>query len=203
MKLINELTLSFEPSIETYNSISKLLTKKPDDKDFSNFPNKIPHTWTYQVITKEEDPYFDFINSFLDILESKYAKLAELGIQRDDITIWNYYEYDGQCNMEYDPKRLKRLGENGITLCITCWDSGIEKEIIYVQLLNEGTQVWRPIWAERLEENIYLLKSFVDHNPTDVELEFKPNEIVICERQKLSGEYCLVAVKRKTPLPLT
>jgi len=197
MKLINELKISFPPSIETYNSITELLAKKPRDKDFNNFPNQIPSTWTYEVITKEEYPYFDFINNFLDILESKYVKLAELGVQRDDITIWNYYEYDGQCNMEYDPNRLKRLGENGITLCITCWDSGIEEEIIYVQLLNEGTHVWRPMWAKKLEENVYLVKSFVDHDLTDEELEFKPNEIVICERQKLSEEYCLVAVKRK------
>jgi hypothetical protein len=197
MKLINELQISFSPSIETYNSISELLAKKPRDKDFTTFPNSIPNSWTYEVITKEEDPYFDFINNFLDILVNKYAKLAELGVQRDDITIWNYYEYDGQCNMEYDPNRMKRLGENGITLCITCWDSGIEEEIIYVQLLNEGTQVWRPMWAEKLEENVYLLKSFVDHDPTDEELEFKSNEIVICERRMLSKGNHLVAVKQK------
>ncbi len=197
MKLINELQISFAPSIETYNSISELLVTIPRDQDFSSFPNGIPSKWTYKVITKDKDPYFDFINNFLDILENKYAKLTELGVQRDDITVWNYYEYDGQCNIEYDPNRMKRLGENGITLCISCWDSGIEEEIIYVQLLNEGTQVWRPMWAEKLEENVYLLKSFIDHDPTDEELEFKPNEIVICERQKLSEENQIVAVKRK------
>lgn len=126
MKEINELQISFTPSIETYNSITELLAKKPLDEDFNDFPNMIPHTWTYQVVTKEEDPYFDFINNFLDILESKYAKLSELGVQRDHITLCHYYEYDGQCNMEFDPNRMKRLGENGITLCISCWDSGQE-----------------------------------------------------------------------------
>jgi hypothetical protein len=28
--------------------------------------------------------------------------------------------------MEFDPTRLKRLGDNGIKLCISCWDSGEE-----------------------------------------------------------------------------
>ena len=202
MEVINELQISFAPSIETYNSISELLGVKPRDKDFSRFPNSIPSSWSYEVITKEKDPYFDFINNFLDILESKYVKLAELGVQRGDITIWNYYEYDQQCNMEFDPLRLKRLGDNGITFCISCWDSRIEEEIIYVQLLNEGTQVWRPMWAEKLEENIYRVKTSVDYGQIDEELEFKPNEIVICEKRELSEGNHLVAMRRKTP-PLT
>ena len=62
-----------------------------------------------------------FINQFLNILETKYSDLEKLNIEREHITFWMIYEYDHQCNMEFDPQRLKRIGENGITLCISCY----------------------------------------------------------------------------------
>lgn len=40
------------------------------------------------------------------------------------ISIWRYYEYDEQCNFEFSPQELKRMGDNGITFCISCWDTG-------------------------------------------------------------------------------
>ncbi len=57
-------------------------------------------------------------------MEGKYELLATIGIERKDITIWMLYEYDQQCNLEFDPIRMKRLGDNGIGLCISCWDAG-------------------------------------------------------------------------------
>jgi hypothetical protein len=58
------------------------------------------------------------------LLEGKYQQLADIGVDVEDITIWKYYEYDnGQCNMEFHPKVTKRLGDNGIVLCISCWES--------------------------------------------------------------------------------
>ena len=126
MKYYNKLQINFDASIDTFNSITDLLGTIPTDKNFNSFPNNIPNTWTYQINTIAQDNYFDFINIFLDILENKYKKLADLGIQKNDISIWHLYEYDQQCNMEFDPTRLKRLGDNGITFCISCWDSGQE-----------------------------------------------------------------------------
>lgn len=49
--------------------------------------------------------------------------LKEIGIDRDMISVWYLYKYDEQCNMEFSPERMKRLGDNGITLCISCWSS--------------------------------------------------------------------------------
>ena len=49
-------------------------------------------------------------------------KLESIGISREDISIWVLYEYEGQCNMEYDPVSMKKIGENGIVLCISCWE---------------------------------------------------------------------------------
>jgi hypothetical protein len=125
MKNYDKLQIAFDPSVDTFNKLTTILGVKPSG-DFSNFPNNIPSSWTYEVIDDKADEYFDFINVFLDLLETKYSDLEKLNIQRSDISIWLFYEYDQQCNMEFDPVRLKRLGDNGITFCISCWDSGKE-----------------------------------------------------------------------------
>ena len=68
-----------------------------------------------------EDAYVNCIEYFLDLLEGNYEKLSLVGVERDDISIWLLYEYDQQCNMEFLPHNLKRMGENGIVLCVSCW----------------------------------------------------------------------------------
>jgi hypothetical protein len=82
------------------------------------------NAWIYEVITTEDDEYFDFINTFLDLLEGKYELLSNIGVKRDDIGIWMIYEYDNQCNMEFRPQDLGRLGGNNIGLCISCYTAG-------------------------------------------------------------------------------
>lgn len=57
------------------------------------------------------------------MIEPKYAGLNKLNIRGNQITFCMLYEYEQQCNIALDPERLKRLGENGITLCISCWES--------------------------------------------------------------------------------
>jgi hypothetical protein len=79
-------------------------------------------SWGYNLKVKD-DGYTNFIECFLNILEGKYDKLSDLDITRDDISIWLIYEYEGQCNMEFAPNDLKRLGDNGITLCISCYEA--------------------------------------------------------------------------------
>ncbi|MBK9963338.1 MAG: hypothetical protein IPP06_19050 [Saprospiraceae bacterium] len=78
----------------------------------------------------------------------------------------------------------------------------LTEEIIYVQIVNEPVPVWRPMWADRLEENVYRIKSFINYDPKDEfeALEFKSGEIVICELQKKADENIvtsMVAVRRK------
>ncbi|MBS1635155.1 MAG: hypothetical protein JST26_04470 [Bacteroidetes bacterium] len=60
----------------------------------------------------------------------------------------------------------------------------------------EKVFVWRPMRADRIEENIYRVKLHPDFDPDNEVLAFKPGEIVVCERQKKSGQYCLVAIKK-------
>jgi len=73
----------------------------------------------------------------------------------------------------------------------------INEEIIYVALTNEGTKVWRPMWADNLEGNVYRIKSYPTFDPLDEELQFTTGDIVICERQELDNGQCLVATSIK------
>lgn len=70
-------------------------------------------------------------------------------------------------------------------------------EEIYVALKNEGTDVWRPVFAEKIENGVYKIDENFVYNSEDEELEFLPGEIVMCETKKLSGGKVLVAVKKK------
>lgn len=79
-------------------------------------------SWVYEVIEREDDDYYDFINRFLDILDGKYSELRNIGVKTENISIWMNYEYDQQCNIEFSPKQMKRLGTAGIGLCISCWE---------------------------------------------------------------------------------
>lgn len=117
-----KLQIRREPNAQTHDAVTAVLGVAPSHPDFSR------PWWDYRVEEGTDGPYYDFINDFLDLLEGKYESLAKLGIEREDISIWRYYEYDGQCNMEYDPERTKRLGDNGINLCISCWDISEDKE---------------------------------------------------------------------------
>ena len=79
------------------------------------------HIWEY--ILKEDiiDEHIDFIGIFSRLLKIKIGQLEGIGICKDMISIWYNYEYDGQCNIEFNANELKIIGELGITFCISCW----------------------------------------------------------------------------------
>jgi hypothetical protein len=58
---------------------------------------------------------------FLDLLTNQYDGLAKIGISRENISIWRNYQYDQECNLEISPEQMRSLGEQGIVLCISCW----------------------------------------------------------------------------------
>lgn len=78
-------------------------------------------TWGLEIIEGEDDIGLDYIAYFLDLLEGNYEKLSLIGVERSDISIWLLYEYDQQCNMEFSPDNMKRMGDNGVVLCVSCW----------------------------------------------------------------------------------
>ncbi len=66
---------------------------------------------------------------------------------------------------------------------------------IYVALVDEGVDVWRPVRAEHLGGNVYRIVS----QPYDREIEswqFEPGEDVICELIESSEGRILAATTR-------
>lgn len=130
MEIIDWLEINFKANIDTYNSISRILNVNPSKNTITNerirnlFDENNPTSWKYVIKENESEIPYENINKFLDILENKYEQLNAIGIERKDILVWLLYGYDSQCNMEFDPAELKRLGENGIKLCISCWQDG-------------------------------------------------------------------------------
>lgn len=53
-------------------------------------------------------------------------------------------------------------------------------EVVYVELLREGVDVWAPVEAERIDGDEYLLPSVA---PEDQEWAFPPGSQVVCERR--------------------
>ena len=64
----------------------------------------------------------DGITYLVSFLSGKFEKLAELGIERNDVSIWMLYTYQNQCNLELAPTQLEILGKEGIHLCISCYE---------------------------------------------------------------------------------
>lgn len=66
---------------------------------------------------------------------------------------------------------------------------------IYVQLLNEGTAVWRPTLAENIGDGLFRILPTPKYNPDDEAWEFTPGSIVRLEEKTLSSGRVLVAIK--------
>jgi hypothetical protein len=66
---------------------------------------------------------------------------------------------------------------------------------IYVALLDEGVDVWRPVQAERLSGNTYRILS----QPYDRSVEawqFAPGDVVLCEMVESSDGRILAATRK-------
>jgi hypothetical protein len=66
---------------------------------------------------------------------------------------------------------------------------------VYVRLLGEGTEVYRPVPAEGISPSVFILGGQDIHNVDDEEWEFLPGDQVEVETRSLSGESVLVATK--------
>ena len=65
---------------------------------------------------------------------------------------------------------------------------------VYVRLLGEGTDVYRPVPAKPLSSSVYVLGGQELYDPGDEEWEFLPDSNVRVETRTLSGESVLVAI---------
>ena len=69
----------------------------------------------------------------------------------------------------------------------------MEKNIIYIQLLEEGTKVYRPVLSRKIKNNLYEVGGFEIYDPEDEVWEFTPGSYVLVEEQNLDGENVLCA----------
>ena len=69
------------------------------------------------------------------------------------------------------------------------------KTTIFISLMDEGVEVWRPVEAEMIEDGIYRILSTID-DPGDETWQFEYGMIVRCEYKRFSdGATKLVAVE--------
>ena len=69
---------------------------------------------------------------------------------------------------------------------------------IHVYLLEEGTDVWRPVLAELIRNNIYRI---IGGPPDDIEhWEFVPGDIVRCKQKNLSDKKMELVAYEKVSL---
>jgi hypothetical protein len=69
--------------------------------------------------------------------------------------------------------------------------------IIYVKLVEEGAEVWRPAQAKEVKEGWFLMLPAPDYPTLDEQWEFPPGSVVRCEKRVLSGDEVLVAISPK------
>jgi hypothetical protein len=68
-------------------------------------------------------------------------------------------------------------------------------DVVYVRLLDEGTEVWRPTKGIRISDQVYMLLATADYDPETESWKFPPGSIVRCEWEERSGLRVLVAAR--------
>jgi hypothetical protein len=66
---------------------------------------------------------------------------------------------------------------------------------VYVQLLDEGTIVYRPVPATKMTESVCLVGGNELYNPEIETWEFSPGSQVMYEQKELDGDVVSVATK--------
>ena len=109
--------------------------------------------WEYSL---EEDSagFANALCHFIDLLESKQQQLVQHGFDFDEVSIWYLYEYSGQCNMEFEPQDLKRLGNLGVRLCISCWEGAWET----LRSWNNEQTFWTYFLAKNISVTLCVVK---------------------------------------------
>ncbi len=66
-------------------------------------------------------------------------------------------------------------------------------QLIFVRLLEEGTDVWRPTQAESLGDSCFRVLAPPGYDAEDESWEFVPGSIVVCRSEVRWGEAVLIA----------
>lgn len=79
--------------------------------------------------------------------------------------------------------------------CCTLEEMALGIETVYVRLLDEGTEVFRPVHAEHVEKSSFRLLDDGEFDFTEEHLEFAPGTTVECEQRNTSEGMVKVAVR--------
>jgi hypothetical protein len=74
---------------------------------------------------------------------------------------------------------------------------------IYVELLDEGVKVWRPVPAIQIDRDTYVILKPDDYDASVETWEFPPGSIVIVESRQTSDGKIRAAVRRSSTNRLT
>jgi hypothetical protein len=69
-----------------------------------------------------------------------------------------------------------------------------ERDTIYVALLDEDIDVWRPVAAKKLSSDSYLIVE-QDYEPAIERWQFEPGTVVRCRKESRDGGSILVATE--------
>lgn len=73
-----------------------------------------------------------------------------------------------------------------------------ETSTIFVSLLGEGVDVWRPVSAEPRGENVYLILE-QPYDPDRERWQFEPGDLVTCGFVDAADGQILAAMRRVSP----
>ncbi|PXW87826.1 hypothetical protein C8R34_10974 [Nitrosomonas sp. Nm84] len=65
--------------------------------------------------------------------------------------------------------------------------------ILYVRLLNEGVEVFRPVSATQVAPNVFVLDGADSYDPEDEEWEFPPGSRISTVERMMEGNRVLIA----------
>lgn len=104
--------LLIQCDVEKKNTIDSILGKSNGEPEIG---------WNF-VIEEDSPLYINALNIFTDLISNSITSLKEVGVVEEMITFWYMYEFEQQCNMEFSPDLMKKMGELGIVLCVSCWE---------------------------------------------------------------------------------
>ena len=70
-------------------------------------------------------------------------------------------------------------------------------EEIFMPLLDEGTDVWRPVPAWKIDRDTYIVLRPEWYDADDENWEFPPGSTVVCETKTITDGTILAAVRSK------
>lgn len=68
---------------------------------------------------------------------------------------------------------------------------------IYVSLLDDGLEVWRPVQAEHLHDNVYRIAT-QPYDRAAESWEYEPGDVVLCEDVESEDRLIVAATRRAT-----